>query len=54
MNHPTVTFISNPEEMRGYTDILRYAHHMEEDKSHYMPIDHLYYHSKHKEVEDVL
>ena len=45
MQYPSVTFINNPEEIRHYSDILRYAH--ENDKSSHsdssLPLDRFFY-----------
>ena len=46
MNHPNVTFISNPEEIKSYNNILKYAHHTEEDSFKSLPIDHVFCHQK--------
>jgi hypothetical protein len=44
MAHPTVTFISNPEDIRSHEDVLRYAHHAEEDQRMALPADRLFFH----------
>lgn len=54
MSHPTVTFISNPEEIKSYDNILKYAHHLEEDSSHALPIDQVFVHQKHLELDKKL
>lgn len=51
MSHPTVTFISNPEEIKDYKSILKYAHHQEEVYSKYLPIDNIFFYQKHKNLE---
>ena len=47
MSHPSVTFISNPEEIKNYDNILKYAHHLEEDSSQALPIDQVFCPQKH-------
>lgn len=44
MTHPTVTFINNPEDIHSYQDVLRYAHHAEEDHRRTLPTDRLFFH----------
>jgi len=51
MNHPTVTFISNPEQIIRYKDILKYAHHADNDCPRFLPIDHIFYHHKHGDLD---
>lgn len=51
MSHPSVTFISNPEEIKNYDNILKYAHHLEEDSSQALPIDLVFCHQKHLELD---
>ena len=53
MDHPSVTFINNPEDIKHYTDILRYAHYTEDPKVPFL-LDHFFYHHKHAHLETKL
>jgi hypothetical protein len=54
MAHPTVTFISNPEEITHFRHILGYAHHYDAPDPAFLPIDYLFYHAKHAGLEQQL
>lgn len=54
MSHPNVTFISNPEEIKHYKDILKYAHHQEDPYSQFLPIDNIFYYAKHSHLDEEL
>lgn len=54
MAHPTVTFISNPEEITHFRHILGYAHHYDAPDPAFLPVDHLFYHVKHVGLEQQL
>jgi hypothetical protein len=54
MSHPNVTFISNPEEIKHYKDILKYTHHLEDPYSQFLPIDNIFYYQKHKNLDEDL
>jgi hypothetical protein len=47
MSHPTVTFILNPQEIKSYDNILKYAHHLEEDSNQVLPIEQVFCHQRH-------
>ena len=37
IEHPSVTFINNPEDMAKHTDILRYVHYSQPARSPFLP-----------------
>jgi hypothetical protein len=50
LEHPGVTFINNPEDIRSHQDILRYAHYAD-PQLHPFPADLFFYHHKYNTLE---